>query len=186
MREKRGRHVPMQAPNPTPAQSVPPARPTSVRSDDSWCTPTPSYPMQVTGLMRAWCMLREEDPVATLPKRRTVAQLACGLCNLALRDLDLGSHMLDNLLRGGLFPARLSPAAAARWWVLTWKDAAEVGRASITALLRGKCDLQRQVKELLRLRAEVKRLHAGGGGGSGHPSLGGQRVCVWGGLWCMH
>lgn len=108
---------------------------------------------QVAKLVRTWSLKWEAEGGASQPRKVLLINLVMGLCGLALtRDTELASYVMDEVFKGGVFPARLPAASAAAWWAQLWHAGEGVGGQTLTALLRGKCDLQRQVQELLHLR----------------------------------
>lgn len=129
---------------------------------------------QIAKLIKVWSLQWENGNQGAV-RKGLVVELAMGLCTLALmRDTSLAAHILDDLFKGGVFPSKLSPESSADWWSLMWKGAGEQGRTALCALLRGKCDLQRQVMELLHVREIIKEGHIdadGCGGGDGQASL---------------
>jgi sister chromatid cohesion protein PDS5 len=108
---------------------------------------------QVAKLVRTWSVKWEAEGGASQPRKELLINLVMGLCGLALtRDTELASYVMDEVFKGGVFPARLPAASTAAWWAQLWNAGDGVGGQTLTALLRAKCDLQRQVQELLRLR----------------------------------
>ena len=47
------------------------------------------------------------------------------ICNLAVRDGELGVHVFDTVFRSGIFPAKLAPGQVAHLWALMWQQAGE-------------------------------------------------------------
>ena len=78
---------------------------------------------QAAALVRAWLAAHDERGAGAAPRLDIVLGIPLVLCNMAVRDPELGAHILDGVLRGGLLPAHLPPAAAARYWALMWKGA---------------------------------------------------------------
>ena len=110
----------------------------------------------VAKLVKTWC-LRWEDASGPAAHRGLVIDMALGLCTLAAsNDVELAFSILDDAFKFGVFPARLPPASLARWWAQAWASGSPTQRGALTALLRGKCELQRQVQEALNLRERLK------------------------------
>jgi sister-chromatid-cohesion protein PDS5 len=108
---------------------------------------------QVAKLVRTWSLKWEAEGGATQPRKELLINLVMGLCGLALtRDTELASYVMDEVFKGGVFPAKLPAASTAAWWAQLWHAGDGVGGQTLTALLRGKSDLQSQVQELLCLR----------------------------------
>lgn len=79
---------------------------------------------QAAAVMRSWVQASTTDP-ASAPRLEMVLGIPLVLCNLAVRDTELGAHILDVVFRAGIFPAKLAPADVARLWALLWKQAGE-------------------------------------------------------------
>lgn len=92
---------------------------------------------------RTSCLVTDEELVIWIPAR---------LMWLAKAD----AVLRNSLLRGGVFPAKLSPAAAARQWGAVYMNCSEQERAALLALLKSHCFLQREVRHFLQLRAGAK------------------------------
>jgi len=108
---------------------------------------------QVAKLVRTWSLKWEAEGGVSRPRQELLINLVMGLCGLALtRDTELASYVMEEVFKGGVFPARLPAVSAAAWWAQLWQAGEGVGGQTLTALLRGKCDLQRQVQDLLQLR----------------------------------
>jgi hypothetical protein len=117
---------------------------------------------QVAKLVRTWSLKWEADGGTTQPRKELLINLVMGLCGLALtRDTELASYVMDDVFKGGVFPVRLPAASTAAWWAQLWHAGDGVGGHTLTALLRGKSDLQRQVQDLLRLREAAVGERAG-------------------------
>ncbi|KAL4859210.1 Sister chromatid cohesion protein PDS5 B-B [Chlorella vulgaris] len=112
----------------------------------------------LAALLRAWVLAAAESPDAA-PHTRTMLSIPLALCHHAVRDQDLGSHVLDTVWRAGIFPAKLAPADVARYWAQMWFQARETGddhRSMLTNMLLGKLSMQLKVQRLLALRAAAK------------------------------
>lgn len=94
------------------------------------------------------------------PDRRRPLTLAIVLAGLAVRDPELGPHMLESVFSHGLFPRGLPEEAQARWWAALWQQASASGQESLAQMLRGQAAMQAQVQELLRLRAALREARA--------------------------
>jgi sister-chromatid-cohesion protein PDS5 len=81
---------------------------------------------QLAALLRAWIAAAEEDPAAA-PEPRVMLSLPLVVCNCAVRDPELGAHVFDTVWRAGMFPAKMAPAAVARYWAQMWFQAGEDG-----------------------------------------------------------
>lgn len=79
---------------------------------------------QLGGLLRCWVQLAAESP-AHAPPRGAILSIPLVLCNIAVRDTELGAHIFDSVFRAGIFPPKLPPAEAARWWAAMWRQAGE-------------------------------------------------------------
>lgn len=79
---------------------------------------------QAAAVMRAWVLASTADP-STAPRQDMILGIPLVLCNLAVRDTELGAHILDVVFRAGIFPAKLPPADVARYWALLWRQAGE-------------------------------------------------------------
>lgn len=79
---------------------------------------------QLGSLLRCWVQLAAESP-AHAPSRGAILSLPLVLCNIAVRDTELGAHIFDTIFRAGIFPPKLPPAEAARWWAAMWRQAGE-------------------------------------------------------------
>ena len=79
---------------------------------------------QCAAAMRAWVLASAADP-GSAPRMEMILGIPLVLCNLAVRDAELGAHILDVVFRAGIFPAKLAPADVARLWALLWKQAGE-------------------------------------------------------------
>lgn len=77
---------------------------------------------QLALVMRAWVLAAAEDPGA-VPSQHSLLGIPLVLCNLAVRDAELGAHVFDVVFRAGIFPAKLPPAAVAHYWALLWRQA---------------------------------------------------------------
>lgn len=117
---------------------------------------------QVAKLIRTWSLKWEVEGGASQPRKELLINLVMGLCGLALtRDTELASYVMEDVFKGGVFPARLPAASAAAWWAQLWQAGDGVGGQTLTALLRSKCDFQRQVQDLLQLREAAVGERAG-------------------------
>lgn len=88
----------------------------------------------LAALLRAWVLAAAESPDAA-PHTRTMLSIPLALCHHAVRDPDLGSHVLDTVWRAGIFPAKLAPADVARYWAQMWFQARETGEQACCAVL---------------------------------------------------
>lgn len=79
---------------------------------------------QAAAVMRAWVLASAADP-STAPRQDMILGIPLVLCNLAVRDTELGAHILDVVFRAGIYPAKLPPADVARYWALLWRQAGE-------------------------------------------------------------
>lgn len=82
---------------------------------------------QAAAVMRAWVLASAADP-GSAPRIEMILGIPLVLCNLAVRDTELGTHTFDVVFRAGIFPAKLPPADVARYWALLWKQAGKDGR----------------------------------------------------------
>ena len=135
---------------------------------------------QVARLVRAWT-IRFDVSATTAPtatndtshpplnhpsqqRKDVLIQLTLGLCGLSLtRDVDLATYVMDDLFKNGVLPSKLPPAVAATWWSEMWGFNNGKGGSVLGVLVRGKCEMQRQVQELLALREEKMKEEAEGG-----------------------
>lgn len=78
---------------------------------------------QCAAVMRAWVAAAAEHGPSAAPRLDLVLGIPLVLCNMAVRDPELGAHILDSVFRNGVFPARLLPADVARYWALMWRQA---------------------------------------------------------------
>ena len=81
---------------------------------------------QAAAVMRAW-VLAAAGGAGTAPRMEHILGIPLVLCNLAVRDPELGAHTFDVVFKSGIFPAKLPPAEVARLWALLWKQAGERG-----------------------------------------------------------
>jgi hypothetical protein len=59
------------------------------------------------------------------PSTHMVLAIPLVICNLAVRDVELGVHVFDTVFRSGIFPAKLAPGQVAHLWALMWQQAGE-------------------------------------------------------------
>lgn len=117
---------------------------------------------QTAKLVRSWTLRWEDAFAAPTLHKKYVAQLALGLCAMALsHDTELTWHILEDVFRisnsaNGVFSPKLSTAAAAGWWIVIWKAGNKQSRGCIFTLLQNMCAVQSQVQELLQLREAIK------------------------------
>lgn len=108
---------------------------------------------QLGSLLRCWVLLAGESP-AHAPPRGAILSIPLVLCNIAVRDTELGAHIFDTVFRSGVFPPKLPPAGAARWWAAMWRQAGERGAGWTGCLARGpKGSVVDQVLSLLGCRS---------------------------------
>lgn len=81
---------------------------------------------QAAAVMRAW-VLAGAAGAGSAPRIEIIMGIPMVLCNLAVRDPELGVHTFDVVFKSGLFPAKLPPAEVAHLWSLLWKKAGERG-----------------------------------------------------------
>ena len=100
---------------------------------------------------RAYCgryqqvITSAEERAIWIPGRLLVA---------ATRDPELYSFILDSVLRGGLFPAKLESKAAVRHWGVVFMNSSEQDRAALLAVLKAKAKHQQDVQGFLAVRGE--------------------------------
>lgn len=106
-------------------------------------------------LIKQWC-LRCAD-VSSFDNKKLLIEFIAGLCNLIRSgDHELGAYIEDEVFRHGVLPSTLSPQAASAWWAVLWKETNSVSKSAILGIIKRKCDLQEQMKEVLKLREEAK------------------------------
>ena len=110
-------------------------------------------------LMAAWVVQCESGAAGAPPHKKPLALALC-LANLAVRDSDLGPHVLETTFRQGIFPPKLPAEAAVRWWAQLWQQAGPTGHEALAHILRRQCAMQAQLQDLLRLRTAVKEQRA--------------------------
>ncbi|KAL4420139.1 hypothetical protein ABPG77_010355 [Micractinium sp. CCAP 211/92] len=144
---------------------------------------------QLGGLLRCWVQLAAESP-AHAPPRGAILSIPLVLCNIAVRDTELGAHIFDSVFRAGIFPPKLPPAEAARWWAAMWRQAGEEHRPMLVRILQGKAAVQRQVQLVVALRGAAKDKRASslagagssmGAGAAGGPAPSGSLLTAGGG-----
>lgn len=127
---------------------------------------------QIVKLVKAWCMKLEDDSSTRGIRKEFVVNLVLGICGLTVtKDVELGAYILDDLFRAGIFPARLPAVSAARWWELVWQAGGKGGQSVLLKIIKGKCDVQRKVQEVLSLRERAK----GEKGGAAKLNFGGEQ-----------
>ncbi|KAL4458690.1 hypothetical protein ABPG75_013555 [Micractinium tetrahymenae] len=144
---------------------------------------------QLGSLLRGWVLLAAESP-AHAPPRSVILSIPLVLCNIAVRDTELGAHIFDTVFRAGVFPPKLPPAETARWWAAMWRQAGEEHRPMLVRILQGKAAMQRQVQLLVALRGAAKDKRASslagagssmGAGAAGAPAPSGSLLTAGGG-----
>jgi sister-chromatid-cohesion protein PDS5 len=126
---------------------------------------------QAAAVMRAWALASAADP-GSAPRIEMILGIPLVLCNLAVRDTELGAHVFDVVFRAGIFPAKLAPSDVACFWALLWKQAGDEGRPVLAKILQGKAAIQSRVQELLTLRTAAKEARTSSLAGAGS-SMGG-------------
>ena len=115
-----------------------------------------SVAKEVAKLVRIWS-IRWEDGSGPAAHRNLIIDMALGLCTLAAsNDVELAYYILDEAFKFGVFPSKLPAPTIAKWWAQAWRSSSQIQRKALVALLRGKCELQRQIQEALNLRQILK------------------------------
>ena len=71
------------------------------------------------------------------PSTHMVLAIPLVICNLAVRDVELGVHVFDTVFRSGIFPAKLAPGQVAHLWALMWQQAGESPGPAAGSILLG-------------------------------------------------
>lgn len=95
---------------------------------------------QCAAVMRAWVLASAADP-GSAPRMEMILGIPLVLCNLAVRDPELGAHIFDMVFRAGIFPAKLAPADVAHLWALLWKQAGERAGGAVGGSARRRAEL---------------------------------------------
>ncbi|KAK9820961.1 hypothetical protein WJX81_007677 [Elliptochloris bilobata] len=107
---------------------------------------------RLAAVFRAYCT-RSHDGALVGSEEEAVLWVPGRLLLEASKSAELAHFLTESVLRGGLLPARLPPAAAARQWGAIYMAAEPQERAAVAAMLNVRAGLQALVAAFLAARA---------------------------------